>query len=227
MPLYILKHTLASPPVPESSTVPTRTKPQSTVEKKVVRIKKRVSSPLEEAVEKGGRDGDWETGEKGGSEEGKREEDGRTNLTIEQMDKGEDGSVNDVMGKPLPPVGKRRKLSRTPLSVVQATPTTNSLVTSSAAVVQPQVTTESHTQPKQAKHNRIEAATIPLSLSPAAPSPPSVTAKPNEEGCEDEREHLELSSTEEPSSIERAQEEGVALGGAERKMSVSEMKAQM
>lgn len=226
MSLYVLKHTLASPSIPESSAVPTRMKPQSTVEKKVVRIKKRVSSPLEEAVEKSGKDGDWESGERGGSEEGRREEDGHTNLTIEQMAKGEDGPVNDVMGKPLVPVGKRRKLSRTPLSVVQTTPSTNSLVTLTATAVEPKVTTESHTLPKQAKHDHIEAVTIPQTSSPAPP-PSSVTTQLNEEGCDNEREHLDPSSAaEEPSSIERTQE-GVALGGAERKMSVSEMKAQM
>lgn len=192
-----------------------------------MRIKKRALSSLEQSVEKGERDGDWETGERGGSEEGRREEDGHIDLTIEQMAKAEDSSVNDVMGKPLAPVGKRRKLSRTPLSIVQASPTTNSLVTSTTTVVLPQVTTKSHTQPKQAKHDQIEAPTIPLTSSPAAPSPPSVTAKPNEEGCDVEREHLDPSSAEDPSSMERAQEESVEMGRAERKMSVSEMKAQM
>lgn len=183
-------------------------------------------SSLEPSVEKGERDGDWETGERGGSEEGRREEDANIHLTIEQMAKAEDGSVNDVMGKPLAPVVKRRKLSRTPLSIVQASPTTNSLVTSTTTVVLPQVTTKSHTQPKQAKHDQIEAPTIPLTSSPAAPSPPSVTAKPNE-GCDVEREHLDPSSAEDSSSMERAQEESVEMGRAERKMSVSEMKAQM
>lgn len=201
-----------SPSISEC-TISTRTKPPVTMEKKVVRIKKRGSSLQEQVVEKGEMDGDWETGERGGSDEGRKEEDGHVNLS-EQMAKTDDGS-NDVMGKPLAPAGKRRKLSRTPLS---ATPTTNSLViaASTATVVQPQATTDNHAQPKPAKHNEIETTAIS-----AAPSPPTVTTKQDEEGCSDEREP----SAPEHSSIERVPEESV--GSAERKMSLSEMKAQM
>ena len=213
-------------------------KPQP-AEKKIVKIKKRVTSAQEQGMEKEEntkRGGDWEVGEGGGSEEGRGERDGdRKNVeqySSEGIGKKTRLEVDKISGKIPEPAGKRRKLSRTPLSVtvVQATPATDThpLTISTVAVVLPQVTTDDQAQPDQAKLDpQTQESDDSESMSPSASVGSSASKPTGEERKETERESLEASTAAQLGSSEREREVNAKVVVAERKMSISEMKAQM
>ena len=211
-------------------------KPQP-AEKKIVKIKKRVASAQEQGMEKEEntkRGGDREVGEGGGSEEGRGERDGdRKNVeqySSEGIGKKTGLEVDKISGKIPEPAGKRRKLSRTPLSVVQATPATDThpLTISTVAVVPPQVTTDDQAQPDQAKLDpQTQESDDSESMSPSASVGSSASKPTGEERKETERESLEASTAAQLGSIEREREVNAKVVVAERKMSISEMKAQM
>ena len=156
-------------------------------------IKKRLSAPREEG---GGReketDGETEGSEKNGLSEAEK-------MAV--------------------PMSKRRKLSRTPLSVVQATPTPDTPTITSSEVEKPEVATSSQLQSNQTKQDEEPQ--------------PVATAKPTDDGVTDLQKTETESGGHPPEttadSDERKREEQSEERGeaGQRKLSISEMKAQM
>ena len=157
-------------------------------EKKIIRVKKRSSIPVEEGVGRevmGG--GETQEGYEEGRGEGGEEE-------KESSDK-ESSDKEDVLTAP---VTKRRKLSRTPLSIVQATPT----ITSSELVV---TTAESQLLPNQTTKDQTKDF-VPVASTTTTSKLTNTVA--DDEGRQEGEREERVEST-------------------HRKMSVSEMKAQM
>ena len=213
---------------------------QAAVERKIVRLKKRVPPARPPGAEKKNDGGGNELREGGGSEEGRGErgesnEGGEAKLehrkTVESESARrnvplEDVSVNEQV--PLP-VGKRRKLSRTPLSAVQATPTTNipSVATVTVPIEQPQATTDDQSQPHRTKIAQ-----------ESTPPPPAVSLATEDEIKRLDNEKETSLSVQLPKGREEREQVGRGREGVkgvegrgdrkdERKMSISEMKAQM
>ena len=176
-------------------------------EKKIIRVKKRVVAPQEEAGEREevvGEVGDGEIGE-GRGEGGEEEGDKKDEVLLTE--------------KPTAPVTKRRKLARTPFSVTQATPTADTpTITSSES--KPKVTTiDSQLQPNMTKHNQTE--------------PISTTVEPTETVAVENSLQTEAEGDQQPpvdqevTAMEQEREGEQKRADGQRKLSISEMKAQM
>ena len=193
----------------------------------------------------GGEVGEGRGGEvgEGGGGEGMREEGGEECKDGETADftgvgkkaRVEVTAPSNVLEPFSVPAGKRRKLSRTPLSLVQTTPTID-IPTQPIAVVSPQVTTADQSQPNPTKTNQKISETpktdIPRSSSPVVDTNPQTPVEEvNTKSIESESDVIDIlsASSEEPSVVgSEVNARGPAgVMATERKMSVSEMKAQM
>ena len=175
-------------------------------EKKIIRVKKRVVAPQEET---GGRE--EVVGEVGDSEIGEGRGEG-----------GEEGEKKDevlLTEKPTAPVTKRRKLARTPFSVAQTTPTAATpTITSSES--KPKVTTvDSQLQPNVTKRDQTE----PIST---IEEPTDIVATENSLQTEAEGDQ-QPPVDEEVTAMEQEREGEERRADGQRKLSISEMKAQM
>ena len=198
-------------------------RPQSgSGERKIIRIKKRAAAMSTEQDGERVRAGAGDSGEGGGGEE----------VTIEPGDVSEGSddkpAVSSVMEKSAVTeesaagVSKRRKLSRTPLSVVQATPTLATPTMTSS-----QTTTASQMEQNETRHEPTE-----LTAAAAAGDGGDGGAEPN---CEvgsgvNSRTDIETESVVRGDGVtgdagDEVQQEG--RGQERRKISISEMKAEM
>ena len=193
----------------EAQSTPVQVKSQSVVgERKIIRIKKKPSAPVDsEGVKVGGGES-RESGELGGDgEEGGKGDDKKGVL--------EDSSS-------IATASKRRKLYRTPLPVVQATPTSDT-PTMTSSEIEPKLTTDDQQEPNPTKQDH----TGPMA---------------NDEKCGKSTETEIASKTESESVSVCPVGEGVSgaasdevggegvireRGDQKRKLSISEMKAQM
>ena len=191
-------------------------------EKKVVRVKKNLPLVQEKTTERednGGRAGD--IGE--GREDGKGVEvgggsEGRGDLGTVAERQAEGGLGEDR--KSQVPAVKRRKLSRTPLSVVQGTPANATPTATMATIpsVQTQVKTKDQPQPNQTKLDQTQE-------SKPENSDDQTT---NDETMKYATENKHISPAMLSPVMTGADDRGETTGSSiSRKMSISEMKAQM
>ena len=154
-----------------------------------------------------------------GSEEG-RGEGGEEREGSEKNDVGEVSSTE----KTVAPVTKRRKLSRTPLSAVQATPTSDTPTITSSEFQPKKAPVEGQLGPNQTEKDKTKATIAPLAGTPAADVTNALAE--NETESDQQTEEVE-DKTSTVKDEEEGRKEGERDATGQRKMSVSEMKAQM
>ena len=199
-------------------------KPQPTAvsEKKVVRVKKNLPLVQEKTTERednGGRAGD--IGE--GREDGKGVEvgggsEGRGDLGTLAERQAEGGLGEDR--KSQVPAVKRRKLSRTPLSVVQGTPANATPTATMATIpsVQPQVKTKDQPQPNRTKLDQTQESKPENAEDQTTTTNETMKYAP-------ENKHVPPAML--SPVMTGADDKGETTSSISRKMSISEMKAQM
>ena len=176
-------------------------------ERKIIRIKKKSSAPVDsEGVKVGGGDS-RESGELGGDgEEGGKSDDKKGVL--------EDSSS-------IATASKRRKLYRTPLPVVQATPT-SATPTMTSSEIEPKLTTDDQQEPNPTKQDH---------TGPMANNEKSGKSTETEIATKTETENVRVCPPVcegvSGAASDEVEGEGVIRGDQERKLSISEMKAQM